>query len=229
MDITVHGKQVDVGDALRARVEDRLRETNEKYFARATHATVTLSREGHGRGLFRVHVFVQVSQGISVNADATDPDPYAAFEKAADKAAKRWRRYKRKVRDDHKRDEGAALKARDFVLSVAPEPEGEEEDEAQGGDEPAIVAEMVAHIDTLSVANAVARMELAGQGALLFRNAGHCGLNMVYRRTDGHVGWVDPGPAPAKECCKKEGGQGCGGGGCGGGKGHGHGKGGCCG
>jgi ribosomal subunit interface protein len=232
VEIAVHGKQVDVGDALRAHAEARLREKNDKYFGRATHATVTFSRDGHGKGTFRVHIFVYIgSRNLTVNADAKDHDPYAAFEKAAEKVGKSWRRFKRKIRDDHRRDEAAAIKARDFILvSASPEEEGED----QGGDagdsgtgEPTIVAEAVAEIDTLSVAEAVARMELAGQGAWLFKSGSHGGLNMVYRRADGHVGWVDPGP-PKKGRCKDKapGDEGCcgGGEGCGGGVG-----GGCCG
>lgn len=206
MDIAIHGKQMDVGDALRTHAADRIADANEKYLGRATSATITFSREGRGHGAFRVHIFVMVGRNLPVNADAADADPYVAFNRAADKVEKAWRRYKRRVREDHRRDEAAAVKARDYVLSNLPVEEPEEE-AAEAG-EPAIVAEMVTELDALSVADAVARMDLGGQGALLFRNAGHGGLNMVYRRTDGHVGWVDPGPAEAKTCCKKEGGGG---------------------
>lgn len=238
MDIAIHGKQVDVGDSLRAHIETSLQETHEKYFGRATRTTVTISREGHGHGLFKVHIFVVIGMDIVLNADATAPEPYQAFEKAAERAAKRWRRLKRQVRDDHKKDEASVFKTYDFVLSsLAAVPGAEEPEEEEHGDsgvseegDPVIIAEGITDIAVLSVAEAVARMELSSQGAYLFRHAGHGGLNMVYRRSDGHVGWMDPGPAKGQGCCGE-----------GKGKGHHHhdeeeegsccggGRGGCCG
>ena len=209
MDIAVHGKQVDVGAALRQHVVDRLNDINEKYFEIATNANVTFSRVGHsnGRGDFNVHIFILVGKNISINSDAKDADPYAAFEKAMDKASKRWRRYKRKVKDDHRKSQANALKAQNYVLSNLHEDEENEEDDAslEQAVEPVIVAESATQIDSLSVADAVARMDLEGNGALLFKNAGHGGLNMVYRRGDGNVGWIDPKPQGKTDCCSDEG------------------------
>lgn len=200
MELTVQGKQVDVGDALRSHVTGKLEDIDQKYFNHATDATVTFSKEGHGHGQFRVHISYLVAKNIIVNTEAEAGDPYGAFDMAAEKAAKRLRRYKKKLRDHHARSEktpeAEILKARDYILAVEPEREAAEQDNEDDsvpqGDDPVVVAEMATAIETLSVSEAVMRMDLAGQSALLFRNASHGGLNMVYRRSDDNVGWVDP-------------------------------------
>jgi ribosomal subunit interface protein len=102
MELQVHGKQMDVGDALRTHVEDRISDVSEKYFNHTTFATVTFSREGHGHPQTKVHINIQLGKNIMFTADATEQDPYVAFDAANEKAAKQLRRYKRKVRDDHK-------------------------------------------------------------------------------------------------------------------------------
>ncbi len=196
MELNVHGKQMDIGDSLRTHVEDKLEDLNQKYFNHATYATVTFSREGHGKPQTKVHISFQIGKSIMVVADATDNDPYASFEAAASKVGKQMRRYKRKLRDHHDRleqtPEGEIMKARDYVLAAAPEQDDEPEDEAVGGDEPAVIAEMSKSIETMSVSEAVMRLDLSGESALMFRNATHNGLSMVYKRSDGNIGWVDP-------------------------------------
>lgn len=196
MELNVHGKQMDIGDSLRTHVEDKLEDLNQKYFNHATYATVTFSREGHGKPQTKVHISFQIGKSIMVVADATDNDPYASFEAAASKVGKQMRRYKRKLRDHHDRleqtPEGEIMKARDYVLAAAPEQDDEPADEAVGGDEPAVIAEMSKSIETMSVSEAVMRLDLSGESALMFRNATHNGLSMVYKRSDGNIGWVDP-------------------------------------
>ena len=198
MQLTVHGKQIDVGEALRTHVTDKLEDINQKYFNHATDATVTFSKEGHGHGLTKSLIHIRVGKNIMVLADDTEPDPYAAFDKAADKVAKQLRRYKKKLRDHHERLEQSPdleiIRARDYILASTSEENKEDEidDGVAVGDDPVIIAEMTTDIQTTSVSDAVMRMDLAGQSALLFRNASHNGLNMVYRRADGNVGWVDP-------------------------------------
>ena len=203
MEMTVQGKQIDIGDALRTHVTDKLADIDQKYFNHATDATVTFSREGHGSGLFRVHISMRVSKNIMVITEATDIDPYLAFDSASEKAAKRLRRYKRQLRDHHARrnktPEEEMMKARYYTLAVNGGLETPEQDNAEipddgvpQGDDPVVVAEISADIETLSVSDAVMRMELADRNALLFRNASSNRLNMVYLRNDGNVGWVDP-------------------------------------
>lgn len=188
MQITIQGKQIDLGAALREHVQDKMEEVNSKFFNHATFATVTFSREGHGHGLVKTHITLQVGKNIKVLADATEGDAYISFDRASEKIAEQLRRYKNRLRDHHDRIETLpdGDSAREHVLADG------HNDDSQHSDNPPIIAEMTTNIETLSVSEAVMRMDLADQPALLFRNASHDGLNMVYRRPDGNVGWVDP-------------------------------------
>lgn len=192
MQLTIQGKQMDLGDALKTRVTEKLEEINQKYFNRAIIATVVFEPEA---GAFvRAHISIRIGKAILVMAEATAGDAHAAFEEAADRVAKQMRRYKRRLRDHHERidetPESELIKARDYVL--ASHPEHAEEEEEPDHVEPLIIAEMTTHIQTMSVSEAVMRMDLSGQSAMLFRNASNDGINMVYRRPDGNIGWVDP-------------------------------------
>jgi ribosomal subunit interface protein len=189
MKTLVQGKQLDVGDALRERIEATIEQIAAKYFANPIEATVTLSRDAIG---FRADIGVHVGKGISVKSEGSNPDPHAAFDAAAERIDKQLRRYKRRLRDHHRGHSGDAVPAAQYVIAAesddAPEPEPAGETEWQ----PIVVAEMETTIEALTVGEAVMRMDLASVPALMFRNRGHGGLNMVYRRPDGNVGWVDP-------------------------------------
>lgn len=191
MQLTVQGKQIDVGDALRTHVSEKMEEINNKFFNRAVDATVTFSREGHGHGVYRVNISIRVGKNIMVVAEDEAGDPYPAFDSTADRIAKQLRRYKSKLRDHHERmdddSEAAITVARDYTIAES----ADEDDGIPQGEDPVVIAEMSAKIEKLSVSEAVMRMDLAGLNALLFRNAKHGNLNLVYRRTDGNVGWVD--------------------------------------
>jgi ribosomal subunit interface protein len=194
MQLTIQGKQMDVGDALRTHASDKLEEINRKYFNHATDGTVIFAKEGHGHGVIRVNIQIRVGRNITVTAEGEAGDAHGAFDKAADKIAKQLRRYKTRLRDHHDKMQAAErdiLHARENVLADEPE------DEELGADHaaPAVIAEMTTPILTMSVSEAVMRLDLGGQAALLFHNASHGGLNMVYRRSDGNVGWVDPAEA----------------------------------
>lgn len=194
----IHGKQIDVGDALRTHAEDKIKEVDSKYFKHATSCKVTFAREGHGHGLVKVTISYLVARNIIVNAEAEAADAYAAFDQALEKTAKRLRRYKRKIRDHHERVEKSPemelIKARDYVLAMEAEKHALEQDNEEDAEhaDPIVIAEMTTDIETLSVSEAVMRLDLGGQSAILFRNAGTEGLNMVYRRPDGNIGWIDP-------------------------------------
>lgn len=193
MELSVHGKQIDVGDALRGHVSDKLEDLNQKYFNHAAFATVTFSREGHGKPRTRAHISIQLGKNIMVVADAVEVDPYVSFENAAEKISKQMRRYKRRLRDHHDHIEKtgfSSVPARKVVFSAAPEQDTEAEVEAEN---PVVIAEMQTDIVTLSVSDAVMRLDLCGQPALMFRNASNNEINMVYHRSDGNIGWVDPG------------------------------------
>ena len=196
MELTVQGKQIDVGDALRTHVTGKIEDITQKYFNHATGATVTFSKEGHGHSQTKVHIAIQVGKNLMINTDCIANDPYGAFDTAAEKAGKRLRRYKKKLRDHHERRDKdpveESMKARDYVLAAFSEQDNGNEDDVPQGDDPAIIAELTTQIETLAVADAVMRLDLSGDAALMFRNAQHGGLNMLYRRSDGNIGWVDP-------------------------------------
>ncbi len=193
MELTVHGKQIDVGDSLRTHVTDKLEDVSQKYFNHTTFATVTFSQEGHGHKRTKAHISIQLGKNILIVADATENDPYVAFDSAANKASKQLRRYKRKLRDHHERLERSAeseiIKARKYVLSATPEQDDAPEEETR---EPVVIAEMSKDIETMSVSEAVMRLDLSGENALIFKNGGNETVNVIYRRSDGNIGWVDP-------------------------------------
>lgn len=186
MQISVKGKQLDVGDAWRRNVSEELPSIVGKYFDNAQDALVTLSRTGVQ---FRVDLEVHVGKRILVQTHGSGDDAYTAFAEAGEHLDKRLRRYKRRLRDHHRAraEDFETLEAQQYILAGH-----DEESEPEGQDQPVVIAEMQTEIETLSVGEAVMRMDLAGLPAMMFRNRGHGGLNMVYHREDGHIGWVDP-------------------------------------
>lgn len=187
MDIRVHGKQIDIGDALRQQIVDRLSDGVSKYFESALDAHITLSREAH---LIRVDCSVHVGHDLTLQSQGEAPDPYAAFDLALERIEKRLRRYKRRLTDHHQRqrEHFESEQANAYVLA------GEDDDSAEEptSDQPIIVAETKTDIPTVTVGDAVMRMDLAEASVFMFRNSAHGGLNVVYRRSDGNVGWIDP-------------------------------------
>jgi len=187
MNLIVKGQQIDVGDALREHVRSSLDDVFGKYFGDAIDATVTFSRDAH---LYRASVSARVGRGIMAQSEAVADQPYIACDQALERLAKRLRRHKRRLRDHHKAPvdvESAGL----YVLAGNSE-DGEEDAGVTGEGAPMVIAEMKTDIATLTVSEAVMRLDLADDGALMFVNRAHGGLNMVYRRADGNVGWVDP-------------------------------------
>jgi ribosomal subunit interface protein len=198
MNLIVKGQQIDVGDALREHVRASLGGVFGKYFGDAIDATVTISRDAH---LYRASVSAHVGRGIMAQSEATADQPYIACDQALDRLAKRLRRHKRRLRDHHKQPL-ETMSAGLYVLAAHPEEAGDEEDTASEtvNGQPTVIAEMKTDIATLTVSEAVMRLDLADGGAMMFINRAHGGLNMVYRRPDGNVGWVDPqGNGPGKK------------------------------
>jgi ribosomal subunit interface protein len=199
MQLTLTGKQIDVGDALRRHVEASLSTILGKYFGSAIEAHVVVSPEAH---LNRAEISVRIGRGIVVNARATASEVYAAFDAAAERVAKQLRRYKRRLRDHHAKARDASPaseRAMAYVLApVVDEEEGEEPGSEEqpaseeAGGAPAVVAEMSTELPSLTVGEAAMRMDLADATVLLFRNRSHGELNLVYRRADGNIGWIDP-------------------------------------
>ena len=197
MQLTVSGKQVELSDALRVHVGNQLGTITAKYFDHALEAQVTFSR---ARSFFTCDINLHAGRGITVRGEGEAADARAAFEDAAEHIAKRLRRYLRRV-SAHQRDLNKIKPemARAYVLA----PEADDEEAAPNGREKSvdtlanelhatIVAEDTTTIETLSVRDAVMKMDLALQPLMMFRNTKTGGLNVVYRRTDGHVGWIDP-------------------------------------
>lgn len=184
MQLIVKGKHLDVGDALRTHVQEQLSHTAQKYFRDPIEATVIFSKEKNH--LFKADISIHVGSGIVLQTHHEAEDPYPAFDIAAKAAAKRLSRYKDKLRDHHKY-EPEQLRATYTMLKA-----DESQDEAEGGTGSPVIAEMETQIQTLAVSDAVMRLELGNLPALLFHNPKHGGLNLVYRRKDGNIGWVDP-------------------------------------
>jgi ribosomal subunit interface protein len=188
MNILISGRHVDVGEALHAHIEKRLGDHIPKYLDRVTSVNVVVTKEAH---LFRVdiHGNTGTSSGIVIKSSATAGEVYSCFDAASAKIEKQLRRYKRRLTNHHKsaQDSGATppvAEARKYVLK------SEEENDTH--DAPLVIAEKVTSIETMSVSEAVMRMDLADLPALLFFNAQTHQINLVYRRADGNISWVDP-------------------------------------
>ena len=188
MEILVKGKHVDVGDALRGHAENQLQSSVTKYFENALVSTVVFSKEGHG---FRADISVHAGRGMIMQAGSDGNDAYGAFDGALARIGKQLRRYKSRIRNHHHNgpSEDELVMAQYSILA------SEGEDELPEVSEPTIVAELTHHIATLTVSDAVMRMDLAHRPVMMFRNRAHGGLNVVYRRDDGNIGWIDPSDA----------------------------------
>ena len=197
MQVQVTGKHVDVGDALRTRVADELTNSIGKYFDRGGGADVVVSREGHS---FKVDCSVTLASGQQLTTHGLGGDAHMAVDAAVSKMERRVRRYKRRLKDHHlqalaKQQEVAAY----FVLQPTDFEEEEEEPGLIDGaeslaafPEPMVIAETETPVRTMTVSMAVMQLDLTEAQAIMFRNAAHGGLSVVYRRGDGNIGWIDP-------------------------------------
>ncbi|MDD2861659.1 MAG: ribosome-associated translation inhibitor RaiA [Acidiphilium sp.] len=203
MQITVSGKQVDLSDALRVHVANHLDVISTKYFDRALEANVTFSR---ARSFFTCDINVHAARGLTLRGEGEAADAHAAFDDAAEHIAKRLRRYRRRV-NEHAREIAGRDRpeaARQYVLQEVYEredapPAANGHIVAEGmpdiGPHATVIAETQTDIDMLSVSEAVMRMDLADQPVLMFRNSANRALNVVYRRSDGNIGWIDSSTA----------------------------------
>ncbi|MEM7470561.1 MAG: ribosome-associated translation inhibitor RaiA [Pseudomonadota bacterium] len=183
----ISGKQIDIGEALQTHVEQELSEMLGKYAGRPTDASVVFSKHAHE---YVCEATVHLSTGLTTQAKAHETEIYAAFDSCSGKMDKQLRRYKRRLKDHHKeRSQPVELsEASSYILAGNTDSEDSEPETLQ----PMIVAEMETKIPSLSVGEAVMQMEIAGAPVLVFRNEGNKGINVVYRRDDGNVGWIDP-------------------------------------
>ncbi|QFT58175.1 Putative sigma-54 modulation protein [Sulfitobacter sp. THAF37] len=183
----ISGKQIDIGEALQTHVQQELGAAVGKYAERPTDAQVVFSKSGHE---FVCEATVHLSTGLNASAKAHSNEIYSAFDACCEKMEKQLRRYKRRLKDHHQtRAEPVELfGASSYILASTDDSDAQEPETLQ----PMIIAEMQTKIATLSVGEAVMQMELAGSPVLVFRKEGNEGLNVVYRREDGNIGWIDP-------------------------------------
>ncbi len=184
----ISGKQIDIGEALQTHVKSEIGEIVEKYAQRPTDATIVFSRSAHEMAC---EAIIHLSTGLTAQARGHSPDIYAAFESAREKLDKQLRRYKRRLRNHHV-DRKAPVEFGDGASYILAAPD-EEDDNDNLSLQPVIVAEMETKIPSLTVGEAVMQLELTTHKFLVFRNEGQGQVNVVYRRDDGNIGWIDPG------------------------------------
>ncbi|MDB5530921.1 MAG: raiA [Devosia sp.] len=186
MTLRVSGKNMDVGDALRGKAEDHFDAVVAKYFDGGYDGHLTLTPDGIG---FRADCIVHLDSGAMLQSSAQGGDATSAYEVMALNIEKRLRRYKRKLKTHGKgiKANGDDTLAQYTVLGAADELDELDEDYA-----PPVIAETTKNLRSLSVGEAVMELDLTQSGVVVFRHAGHGGLNVVYRRSDGNIGWIDP-------------------------------------
>jgi ribosomal subunit interface protein len=187
MDIRVAGHQVDTGEALQTHVSERLTAVVDKYFNRALSSSVTFGRAP--AGAFRCDIVTHVMQGLVLKGAGIAQDAHLALDQATDKIDKQLRRYKRRLTDRHEQSVHAQ-RAEDAAYVIFEEP-GEEQEEVTT-EAPVVIAETRVDVPEATVSDAVMMLDLRNTNALLFKNAGTGKHNMVYRRGDGSIGWVEP-------------------------------------
>lgn len=183
----ISGKQIDIGEALQIHVKTELDDILSKYAGRPTEAYVVFSKSAHE---YICESVVHLSTGLNAQATGKATEIYAAFDASSQKMDKQLRRYKRRLKDHHKeRSQPVELSdAGSYIL----ESRDESEETDQNSLNAMIVAEMETKIPEISVGEAVMQMEIASAPVLVFRNEKHNGINVVYRRDDGNIGWIDP-------------------------------------
>jgi ribosomal subunit interface protein len=187
MDIRVSGHQVETGEALQVHAQDRLAGIVDKYFDQALSSTVTFNRAP--AGAFRCDIVTHVMQGMLLKGAGNAQDAHAALDLAAGKIEKQLRRYKRRLRDRHAAS-NHAVRTEEAAYTVFVEPDDEAEEVR--ADAPVVIAETRVDVPEATVSDAVMMLDLRNTNALLFKNAGTGTYNMVYRRGDGSIGWVEP-------------------------------------
>lgn len=190
MQINISGKHMELGESFQQHVEARLAEGVSKYLDRINTVEVVATKEGH-RCRVDIHSNTGTHSHITVNSSAEAGDVYSAFDVAAEKVEKQLRRYKRRITNHHKLrqsdDNVYAISAKQYVLDAESDKEELEEEGA-----PTVIAEKNTDIETLTVSEAVMKMDLANLPALMFYNSAHGRVNVIYRRDDGNISWVDP-------------------------------------
>jgi ribosomal subunit interface protein len=189
MTLRVSGKNMDVGEALRGKAESHIDAVVKKYFDGGYDGHLTLEPEGIG---FNAICSIHLDSGVVLQSTAYGGDAVSAYELMSATVEKRLRRYKQKLKSHRGRGNGTSGAASDEEAryTVLGAPEGEEE--IPDDFAPPVIAESTSNLRTMSVGEAVMLLDLQQSGVVMFRHAGHGGLNVVYRRADGNIGWIDP-------------------------------------
>ena len=185
MQLNISGKNMDTGAAFQEHAEAALSGAVSKYFDNAISANITLMKSAIG---FETHVRVTLTRRIEMEANGKASDAHASLDEAVEHIEKRLRRYKRRLKN-HRVDNGDVIEATLTTFESAATQDNELPEEASA---PPVLAEMDYQIHLMTVEEAVMIFELSGQPAMMFRNKSHDGLNMLHRRDDGSIGWVDP-------------------------------------
>ena len=186
MTLRVSGKNLDIGEALRQHVLEKVEATVARYFSGSVGGHVVMTRDGSG---YRSECTLRLSSGLNLHAEGRAHEPYLCFEQAADKIENRLRRYKTRLKDHAG---ASAAHARGKVATYLIESPLDEDEEPAEGFNPVVVAEGTDELKSLSVASAVAELDLTGASVIVFQHAGNGRVNIVYRRRDGAIGWLDP-------------------------------------
>lgn len=184
MNLRISGKHMEIGDAFRARIQERIGDAVEKYFDGGFSGHVTVEKSG---SRYAADAVVHLDTGMTLQATGQGQEPVAAFEAAAERVEKRLRRYKRRLKS-HNTGETEGGRASYRVMEALP---GDDEEMPEDF-APAIVAESVMTLRSMSVASAVIELDTKDSPVFVFRNSGNDRLNVVYRRSDGNIGWIDP-------------------------------------
>ena len=187
MDIRVSGHQVDTGNALRTHVNERMQALAEKYFSRSISAHVTFGSGPHG--FFTCDIVAHVMQGVILKGSGQGNEAHPAFDQAADRVETQLRRYMRRLKDRYSTQALPGEIEADAGYTVF---QGAPEEEELDGAHPPVIAETRVDVPETSVSDAVMMLDLRNTNALLFKNSGTGAFNMVYRRGDGTIGWVEP-------------------------------------
>ncbi len=187
MSIQISGKNLDIGEALRFYIEDRIEQTLEKFMGNATSGHVRIEKDA---GQFRTDCSLHLGSGLDLQTRGSSHDVYASADAALERLEKRLRRYKRRLKNHHQKHHTGVIStttpAYDYIIQA------NSEDEEVVDDAPIIIAEQETNISEFAVSDAVMHMDLSESSVLVFRNASHGRINIVYRRNDGNIGWIDP-------------------------------------
>ncbi|MDP3897119.1 MAG: ribosome-associated translation inhibitor RaiA [Mesorhizobium sp.] len=190
MNLRISGKHMEIGDAFRLRIEERIRDAVGKYFDRGFSGHVTVEKSG---SRYTADCAVHLDSGMMLQAAGQAQDPQLAFEAAAERIEKRLRRYKRRLKSHNAVSPSATAEEAAMAYRVIESfPDEDVEEDFPEDFSPAIVAESVLAVRTMSVASAVIELDAKDSPVFVFRNAGSEELNIVYRRSDGNIGWIDP-------------------------------------